>query len=98
MSKFPQTGGFKWTDPKEFQLNTYTSNSSKGGVLEVNVEHPKELHELRNSYDLAPHKIDIKERMLSSYQLKIVDFYNIPTGNKKLVANFFDKEKYAGLK
>ena len=33
--------------------------------------------------------------MLSEYQLKIADLYNIPIGNvKKLVPNFFDKEKY----
>ena len=32
--------------------------------------------------------------MLSTYQLKIADHHNIPTGNvKKLVPNFFDKEK-----
>ena len=32
--------------------------------------------------------------MLSDYQLKIVDLYNISIGNvKKLVPNFFDKEK-----
>ena len=31
--------------------------------------------------------------MLSEYQLKIADLYNIPIGNiKKLVPNFFDKE------
>ena len=33
--------------------------------------------------------------MLSEYQLKIDDLYNIPIGNvKKLVPNLFDKEKY----
>ena len=33
--------------------------------------------------------------MLSEYQLNIPDLYNIPIGNvKKLVPNFFDKEKY----
>ena len=32
--------------------------------------------------------------MLSDYQLKIADLYNISIGNvKKLVSNFFDKEK-----
>ena len=32
--------------------------------------------------------------MLSEYQLKIAYLYNIPIGNvKKLVLNFFDKEK-----
>ena len=34
--------------------------------------------------------------MLSEYHLKIVDLYNIPITNvKKLVPNFFDKERYA---
>ena len=33
--------------------------------------------------------------MFSEYQLKIADLYNIPIGIvRKLVSNFFDKEKY----
>ena len=33
--------------------------------------------------------------MLSDYQLKIANLYNIPIGNfKKLVPNVFDKENY----
>ena len=40
-------------------------------------------------------KIEIKREMLSDYQLKIADLYNIPFGNvKKLVPKFFDKKKY----
>ena len=35
MSKFPLTSGFKWIDPKEFNLNKYSSNNSKGCVLKV---------------------------------------------------------------
>ena len=78
-----------------FDLNKYTSNSSKGFVLEVDLEYPKELWELHNDYPLAPNKLEIKREMLSEYQLKIADLYNIPIGNfKKLVPNFFDKEKY----
>ena len=43
---------------------------------------------------LAPDKIEIKREMLSGYQLKIADLYNIPIGNaQKSVPNFFDKEK-----
>ena len=39
--------------------------------------------------------MEIKREMLSEYQLKIADLYNIPIGNvKKLVPDFFDKEKY----
>ena len=48
ISKFLPTSGFKWIDPKEFDLNKYTDNSSKGCVLEVILEYPKELHELHN--------------------------------------------------
>ena len=95
MSKFIRERGFKWTDPTELDLNKYTSNSSKGCVLEVDLEYPKELRVLHDDYPLAPDKIEIKREMLSEYQLKIADLCNIPIGNVKiLVHNFFDKEKY----
>ena len=58
----------------------------KGCVLEVDTEYPKELRKLHSDYPLAPDKIEIKEEMLSDYQLKIAGLYKIP--------NFFDKEKY----
>ena len=90
MSTSLPTSGFKWIDPKEFDLNKYTSNSSKGCVLEVDLEYPKELWNLHNDYPLAPNKIEIKREMLSDYQLKIDDLYNIHIGNtKKLVPNIF---------
>ena len=80
---------------KEFDLNKYTSNSSKGIVLVEDLEYPKELQELDNDYTLAPDKIEIKKEVLSDYQLKIADLYKISIGNvKKLVPNFFAKEKY----
>ena len=47
------------------------------------------------NYPLAPDKIEIKREMLTDYQLKIANLYNIPIGNvKKLVPNFFDNEIY----
>ena len=80
---------------KEFDLNKYTSNSSKGFELEVGLEYPKELRKLCNDYPLASDKIEIKRKMLSNYQLQMADLYNIPISNiKKLVPSFFDKEKY----
>ena len=70
----------------EFDLNKYASTSSKGSVLEVGLEFSKELF-------LAPDKREIKREMLSEYQLKVADLYNIGIGNvKKLVPNFFDKK------
>ena len=82
---FPR-GEFIWMDAKEFDTNECSSNSSKVCVLEVEVKYPKELHGLHNDYPLTPDKIEIKKEILSNYQLKIPDFYNIPMGNiKKLV-------------
>ena len=73
----------------------HASKSSKGCVLEVDLEYPKKLSELHSDYPLSPDKIEIKRDMLPNYQLNIADLYNIPIGNvKKLVPNFFDKEKY----
>ena len=52
-SKFLPTCEFKWIDHKDFDLNKYTMNSSKGCVLEVDLEYPKESRELHNDYRLA---------------------------------------------
>ena len=71
-------------------MNKYSSNSLKGCVFEVDLEYPNELQELHNALPLSPHKIEIKREMLSDYQLKIADLYNIPTGNvKMIVPNYF---------
>ena len=43
MFKYLQASGFKWMDPKEFDMNKYTRNSSKPCALEVNIEYPTEL-------------------------------------------------------
>ena len=95
MSKFLPTSGIKWIDPTEYDLDKYTSSSFKGCFLEVDLEYPKELHRLHNDYPLAPDKIEIKRNMLPNYQLKIVNLYNIYIVNvKKIMPNFFDKEKY----
>ena len=69
ISKCLPTNGFKWIDPKEFDLNKYTGNSAKGCVLEI---------ELHNDYILVPDKVEIKGDMLSEYKLNIADLCNVP--------------------
>ena len=95
MSKLLSTSRFQWKDHKEFDLNKYINNSSKGFVLEVDLEYLRELHESNNDCSLTPNRIEIKRKILSNYQLMIDDFYNITIGNvKKLVPNFFYNENY----
>ena len=94
-SKFLPTVGFKWIDPKDFNLNKYNKYSSKVCALEVDLVYPKELCKLHNDFSLVLLKIEIKEEMLSKCQVVIADFHNIPNGNvKKLLPTFFDEEKY----
>ena len=61
MSKFLPTSGLKWNNHKELDLNKHTSNNFKGFILEVDLEHPKELRELHNENPLASNEIQIKE-------------------------------------
>ena len=76
----------KSTDPKEFNLNKYTRNSSKGCALEVDFEYPKELRELHYGHSSAPDKKEVKSEILSQYQLKTVILYISPIGNVKTLA------------
>ena len=62
-------------------MNKYNSNSLKWCVLKVDLEYSKELRELHNDHSLAPDKVEIKRDMMSDYQLKIADHYDIPIGN-----------------
>ena len=48
--KFLPTSGLKWIDAKEFDVNRCTTNSSKGCVLVVDLEYPKDLCGLHNHY------------------------------------------------
>ena len=41
MFKLFQTNGFKWIDSKGFDLNKYTSNSSKACIIKFELEYPK---------------------------------------------------------
>ena len=78
MSKFLPTSSFKWIHPKKFDLNKYTSNSSKKKcILEVDLEYPKDLSELHNVYPLGTAEIEIKREMLYEYKFKTADLYNI---------------------
>ena len=61
MSKSLPTGGFKWLDLEKFHLDNYENDSLRGCVVEVDLEYPKELHELHNNCSLARDKLEIKK-------------------------------------
>ena len=64
-------------------------------MLEVDLEHCKELHDLHNNYPLCPEKKEISSNMLSRYCSDIANKYGIKVGGvKKLIPNLGDKVKY----
>ena len=95
IQKLP-TGDFHWVpSPEYINLDSYDENSDKGLILEVDLEYPKELHDLHNDYPLAPEKITVGEEMLSDYCQRIQSREGIKVGQmEKLIPNLRDKEKY----
>ena len=98
MSQFLATGNFKWMTEKQIDkidLAKYKEDSKKGLILEVDLEYPKELHNLHNDYPVAPEKVKVTKQMLSKYCKNIADKYNISTGLvHKLIPTLERKEKY----
>ena len=98
MSQYLPTGNFKWmteTQINKINLATYKEDSKKGLILEVDLEYPRELHDLHNDYPLGPEKVKVTENMLSNYCKKIKEKYNISIGQvHKLIPTLNNKEKY----
>ena len=95
MSQKLPTGGFKWLTKEQIKKLDSTKDSKKGWFYEVDLEYPKELHDLHNDYPLAPEKMEITEDMLSPYCKAIQKKFNISTGGvKKLVTTLRDKKNY----
>ena len=70
MSQYLPTSSFKWlTEEKinNLDLAKYKKDSKKGLILEVDLEYPKELHDLHNDYPLAAQKVKVSPNMLSNY-------------------------------
>ena len=97
ISQYLQTGNFKWMTDKEISktnLGKYELDSKEGLILEVDLEYPKELHNLHNDYPVAPEKVKVSNDMLSAYCKKIAKKYNISTGLvRKLIPTLRDKKE-----
>lgn len=101
MSEFLPFGGFRWLKKEELSkftvdsLEKYTETSCKGAFLEVDLEYPKELHDLHNEYPLAPERGVVTDDMLSDY-CKDLKKKTGASGNScsKLLTTLYDKNGY----
>ena len=58
-------------------ITSQLKDGEKGLILEVDLEYPRELHDMQNDYPVAPEKVKVKKNMLSDYCKKIAEKYNI---------------------
>ena len=72
MPKFVSTKGFKWIDPKEFDLNKYTRKSSKRFLLEVDLKYLKELGESKR--EMLSKDSDIYNISTDNVKKLVLDF------------------------
>lgn len=94
------TKDFRWMTEVEIEkfdpLRDIQVDSSRGFILEVDLEYPDYLHEKHNSFPLAAERLNINEEMLSPYSTRgLHEIYGMTTHSAtKLTGTLLDKEKY----
>ena len=96
MNEYLPYSGFEWLENiDKFDVMSINEKNPIGYFLEVDLEYPKELHELHNDFPLAPEKLAVSNNMLSKYSKKIGDEFEIKVGDvKKLIPNLGNKTNY----
>ena len=64
MSKKLPVNGFKWIDNKEINedfIKNYDENNDKGYIFEVDVKHPKRLHDLHSDLPFLSKRMEINK-------------------------------------
>ena len=80
---------------QKVNLAACTEDRKKGMILEVDLEYPKELHELHNDYPLAAEKMKVTKEILSPYCKNIQEQFGISIGQvAKLIPTLSSKKNY----
>ena len=94
MSQYLPTGNFRWMTDKEtnkIDLGKYKADGKKDWILEVDLEYPRDLHDLHNDYPVAQEKAKVSKNMLSRYCKEIAEKYKNSIGQvNKLILTLKD--------
>ncbi len=90
---------FEWVTQEELGKIDWLSIKEadpKGYILTVDLDYPREVHDLHNDYPLAPERMRVRDEWLSERLITIRAQYNIPRGDgsSKLIPNLMDKKGY----
>ena len=104
MSEYLPYGGFRWVEEMNYDSESMTKltqrilelkdDSDFGYIFQVDLQYPKELHDLHDTYPLAPEHMTINKDMLSDYQRKLATDLGINIGGNKLCLTLYNKTKY----
>ena len=86
---------FRWGDPTLATADIFKKVKVTGKIYEVDLEYPKELHNLHNYYPCAAERIKVTDEMLSDYCKEIKNKFKISSGNvHKLIPTLNNKKNY----
>ena len=93
-------GGFRFVPKEEWAAIdwlTLDADAAIGYFLSVDLEYPKELHDLHGDYPLAPERLLIQYEMLNETQLKLLRHYQVPKSGlrvQKLIPHLMVRKNY----
>ena len=99
MSSYLPTGDFKDV-PKQmfdnFDVLSIPDDADTGFLLDVDLRYPSTLHDKHNDLPLAPEHLIVESNQLSEHQQRLQEETQSNTNSKvkKLVPNFYEKERY----
>ena len=95
MIQYLPYGGFKWIDPKSFNISDVRGDSDFGHILEVDLSYPKQLHDDHNEYPYCCKHTTLRVEVLSPYAKDVAEKHGLTSGRaSKLVASLNDKTRY----
>ena len=99
MSQYLPTGGFKWLTEEQVakitidDIMAIPKDGEIGFSFEVDLDYPKELHDLHNGFPFLPENLIAQEEWLSDYQKSLLGGRKM--GNdSKLIATLGPKKNY----
>merc|ERR1712168_1643433 len=99
MSEYLPYSGFEWLEVPpvenwESKILGMKDQADKGFFFEVDLDYPEELHDLHDTYPLAPEHVKVNDGMLSTYQQQLAEDLGVKIGGDKLCLTLSPKTKY----
>ena len=97
MREFLPYAAFRWMTEEELESRDYLTIGPKsiwGCFVEVDLDYPKELHDLHADYPLAPEKRTISLAELSPYARRLLSHINRGKSVEKLMNTLYPKKNY----